>query len=222
MIPFDPSSREIYREYKKLKNTRISLNQKILDTSLADDAVEKSMQLLGIDREEKGKSNPVIRFDTEGENEALLDFMIHEYRTENINAVERFDAVHKNKSAMERKVIKAYLSSYTSLFRVSAITRENHSVFLEDILNSKTHIQLIDIGLSESGFPGLFLFLRLVPMKNFHISSGMFFMFQKEQEVILNVYKEIAGKTNIECKAMKRFIDFFKTNKICGTPIRYQ
>ena len=179
--------------------------------------------MLGVDTEKKDSPRKIVILDDGNEIAILKDLMIHEALTENINAVERFDASHKNKSAIERKLIKAYLSSYTSLFRIITIKRADNSIFLEDVLNPpRTNIKLIDVGFSESGHPDLLLFLRLVPFQDFNISSGVSFLFQEKQEEILSSYEEVAMQIQVENESMKRFIAFFKINRTHGLPVIFQ
>lgn len=223
MSPFDSTSNAMIKEYKKIRNAGMRLNEKIMETALIPDATGVTAKLLGVDTEKKEPSRKIVVLDDENEIAILKDFMIHEALTENINAVERFDASDKNKSAMERKIIKAYQSSYTSLFRIIAITREDNSVFLEDVLNPpRTNIKLIDVGFSESGHPDLLLFLRLVPFQSFHMTSGVSFLFKEKQEEILSSYEEVVKQVQVENESMKRFIAFFKINRTLGLPVIFQ
>lgn len=172
---------ENYKTYRKIGQ---SLKNKIMESYLDHEALMKSATQLGM---VQGKA---IIFDRDDETSVLMDFALHEYRMNNKTYIDVYREKIGWHNKIEEDILTAFRSAYTSLFKIESISKSENMLFLNDLLNKKDNIKLIDIGLSITGIPGLILFFRLVPLKNFNMTSGASFIFPCEWEkYLLNRYK---------------------------------
>ncbi len=206
------------KKYETYRKIGMELNHRIIDSCLDRDVLMKSAKLLGI-----VGGGDIFIFDSEDETSVLMDFALNEYRLNNKNTIEVYREKMDWRNEIERDILDALLSSYTSLFKVTSISESENTLLLDDILNKKGNIKLIDIGFSKSGMPGLLLFIRLVPFKNFNMTSGIAFVFPGELErYLLRRYKKLSKKVKSDSDSIKRFISFFRLNKTDGIEVRYE
>ncbi len=124
---------------------------------------------------------------------------------------------------MEKEILDALLLSYTSLFKVASIFSAENTILLNDILNKKDNIKLTDIALSKTALPGLLMFIRLVPFKDFNITTGICFAFPGgTEEHLLKRYKKLSKKIKSASESIKRFVIFFRLNKTYGIEVRFE
>lgn len=124
-------------------------------------------------------------------------------------------------SEAEKDILAALLSSYTSLFKITSINKS--TLLLEDILNKKGDIPLMDIALSKTAAPGMLLFTRLIPFEDFNMTSGAGFVFPAGlEEYLLRRYKKLSKKVESGNESVKRFVAFYKLSKSSGLEVKYE
>ncbi|RLF33140.1 MAG: hypothetical protein DRN07_03330 [Thermoplasmata archaeon] len=206
----------IIEKYKTYRKIGMELNHKIMDSCLDRDVLMKSARLLGIAR---GKT---LIFDSEDETSVLMDFALNEYRVNNKNTIEIYREKIGWQNEIEKDILDALLSSYTSLFKVTSIYEAENTLLLNDILNKKDNLKLIDIAFSKTAIPGLLLFIRLIPFKDFNMTSGISFAFPGDlEEYLLRRYKKLSKKVKTDSESIKRFISFFRLSKTDGIEVGY-
>jgi hypothetical protein len=204
---------EKYKEYRKVSK---ELNHKIMDKCLDPDVFKKSARLLGAAR------GDILVLDTEDEMNILMDFALREYRANKKTTVEIYQEKIGGENEIEKEILDAFISSYTSLFKIISISKTEKSLTLEDRLNQKENIKIIDRTLSKSAEPGVLVFIRIVPFKDFNMSAGILFAFYGELEKdILKKYKMLSKKLNSNSKSVRRFVAFYKLSKTDGIGVRY-
>ncbi len=202
-------------KYKKYRKTSMQLIDKILDSYINRDIMQYSGELLGI------WDNGVLIFDDENEIDVIMDFVLNEYRINNKNFIEIYRDEVGWRNKREKEILEAFISAYTSLFRIVAISESENTLILHDILNKKYNIKLIDIAFSQTAFPGLLFFIRLVPFKDFNMTSGISFVFPgKLKKYLLREYKRLSKKVKSNNESVRRFVAFFKLNRIYGIETR--
>ena len=207
----------IIEKYETYRKIGMELNHKIIDTCLDRDVLMKSARLLGIVR------GGTLIFDSEDETSVLMDFALNEYRVNNKKTIEIYREKIGWQNEIEKDILDALLSSYTSLFKVTSISEAENTLLLNDILNKKDNIKLIDIAFSKTAILGLLLFIRLIPFKDFNMTSGVSFVFPGDlEEYLLRRYKKLSKKVKSDSDSIKRFISFFRLNKIDGIEVRYE
>ena len=207
----------LMKKYKTYRKIGKELNHKIMDACLDRDVLMRSARLLGIAR------GDTFVFDSEDETSVLMDFALNEYRVNNKNTIEIYREKVGWQNEIEKDILDALLSSYTSLFKVTSIFEAENALLLNDILNKKDNIKLIDIAFSKTAIPGLLLFIRLVPFKDFNMTSGVSFVFPSDlEEYLLRRYKKLSKKVKSDSDSIKRFISFFRLNKTDGIKVRYR
>ncbi len=204
---------EKYKEYRKISK---ELNNKIMDTCLDPDVFKKSARLLGAAR------GDVLILDDEDELNILMDFALREYKVNKQTTVELYREKVGWENEIEKEILDAFISSYTSLFKITSISKAEKSLILEDILNKKDNIKIIDRALSKSAESGLLVFIRIVPFKDFNMSAGILFAFYGELEKdILKKYKVLSKKVRSDNESIKRFVSFYKLSKTDGIEVKY-
>ncbi|MBU2443944.1 MAG: hypothetical protein KJ666_00015 [Bacteroidetes bacterium] len=205
---------EKYKTYRKFGR---ELNHKIIDSCLDHEVFMRSARLLGIVHRD------ALVFDSKDETSILMDFALNEYRVNNMNTIEIYHEKIGGQNEIERDILNALLSSYTSLFKITSISEPENTLLLNDILNKKDNIMLTDIALSKTAIPGFLLFIRLVQLKDFNTTSGVSFVFPGNLEnYLLMRYKKLSKKVKSDSDSIKRFISFFRLNKTDGIKVRYE
>ena len=190
---------------------------KVMNASLSRDALGRSAKLLGI------SSGGVFVFDSEEEMAVLMDFALNDYRIGGKNAIELYSATKGSANEIERELLAGYASARTSLFRIISTSKADNSLLLRDLLNDRGDVQLTDTNLSRTTVPGFLLFLRVVPLRDFNMTSGFMFAFPGHLESrLLAGYRRPAKKREPRDEAQRRFIRFLKAYRDHGIETRFE
>ncbi|KCZ71286.1 hypothetical protein ANME2D_02488 [Candidatus Methanoperedens nitroreducens] len=212
----EKTTKGIIEEYKEYRKISKELNHKIIDTCLDPDVFIKAARLLGAAR------GDTLILDNEDELNILMDFALREYKVNKQNTVEIYREKIGWENDIEKEILDAFISSYTSLFKIISISRAEKSLILEDILNKKGDIKIIDLSLSKTAVPGFLVFIRIIPFKDFNMSAGILFAFYGELEkYLLKKYKLLSKKVKSDSDSVKRFVSFYKLSKTDGIEVRY-
>ena len=212
----EKGDKNLVKRYKMYRKANTELNHKVMESCLESDVMMKSAKLLGIAR------GDTLVLDSMDETNVLMDFALNEYKTEGKNAIEIYRET-ANYNEVERDILNALLSSYTSLFEVISVSKAENLLVLNDLMNRRENIKLRDIALSESAIPGLLLFIRLVSFTDFNMTSGILFAFAPNLKGYLHrKHKKLSKKIEADSDSMKRFISFFKLSKTDGLEVKYE
>jgi hypothetical protein len=159
-----PQQQDPVERYKHYRQVGLKLNL-LLVKQLPKIATEECGKKLGI-----FKAGTLI-LNNEDEIAILYDYALHHYRRAEKTVIERYlEQTPPAPESDEAMFLQAMLTARYSLFRVEGIGRGSH-IILRDILANDT-VDLIDIGLSQTGMPGRILVGRILPMGDFYMSSG--------------------------------------------------
>ena len=188
----------------------MAINSKLMKY-VSKDMMNNAVKLLGI----RMQGNTIL-FDSEEETSYLMNFLLFDYKVNGKNTVQIHQESHGANTETENEVINSMRSSYSSLFEVTS-TR-GFTVRLRDLfVTSDKPIKLIDVAFSMTASPGTVLFVRLIPVDDCYMTSGVSFIFRKEiKQYLLRRYRKISKKIETSDQDMKRYISFFKLNKECG------
>lgn len=190
---------------------------KVIKASLSRDTLDRSAKLLGISR------SGVFVFDSEEEMAVLFDFALNDCRTGSKNAIELYNETKGSANEVEKEILAGHASAYTSLFRILSISKADSALLLRDLLNDRDDVSLTDINLSRTAVPGFLLFLRVVPLRDFNITSGFMFAFRGQLESrLLAGYKRPAKKSEPRDDAQRRFVHFLKAYRAHGIETRFE
>jgi len=201
----------IIEKYMKMREAGKALVHKMMDASVSKDMLNHSAKLLGIRMQ-----GDTLLFDSEEETSYLMNFVLFDYKVNGKNAVQTYRETHRNQDKIENGIIDSMLSSYTSLFEVTSI--RGFTAGLKDLFRTAYEpIKLVDIAFSVTATPGTLTFIRLVPIGDCYMTSGVSFIFRKElKQYLLRRYRKISRKIETGDEDLKRYISFFKLNKECG------
>jgi hypothetical protein len=160
----DDRKEELLDRYGQLRKAGIALNTK-LARQVPKAAVPECGKKLGL-----FKAGTLI-FNNDDEVGILYDYCFHHYRRAGKNVIERYlEQFPPAPDSVETILLQAMLKSRYSVFRVEEIN-PHMGAALRDLITDET-LNLMDIGLSETGSPGIILVGRILPLEDFHISSG--------------------------------------------------
>ena len=195
----------------------MDLNHKIIRTTLRKEHFLEAGRRLGILRE------GILVFRNEDETSVLMDFALNDLKTDDKTVVQMYRDKTGGLKDIEKEILSALISSYTSLFRVDSISASDNILYLSDLLNNRTDIGLIDVGLSQSAIPGILLFIRLVPFKSVFMTSGISYVFCPAlEETLLRKYKKFSKRVDVIRDPAERFLFFFKENEVHGMDVRFE
>ena len=152
-----------------------------------------------------------------------MDFALNDLKTDDKTVLQMYRDKTGGPKDIEKEILSALISSYTSLFRVDSISASDNILYLSDLLNNRTDIGLIDVGLSQSAIPGILLFIRLVPFKSIFMTSGISFIFRPDLgNTLLRQYKKFSKRVDVIKDPAERFLFFFKKNEVHGIDVRFE
>ncbi|MDD5033582.1 MAG: hypothetical protein PHE55_02390 [Methylococcaceae bacterium] len=161
---FKKKTDEVLERYQALRKIGRELNLSLVK-QLPKAAVPECGKKLGLI-----KAGTLI-LNNDDEIAILYDYCLHHYRRASKNAIERhLEQSQPPADSAEMLVLQAMVNSYHGVFRVEKIL-PNRGAILHDQMRDR-QISLMDIGLSETGMPGIILTGRILPFADFHMSSG--------------------------------------------------
>jgi hypothetical protein len=206
------------KTYRKYRKVGMQLHQKMMKACLDEQVIRGSGKLLGIFQ------GDTLVVESEEETNAFMDFSFHEYLVGGKTVTQIYQETIGGENQDEKEILVNWLKSYTSLFKVVDVLKDEKQLVLVDLFSSEeVEIRLFDVSFSQSVLPGLLLFTRLVPFQDVHITSGIAFAFQEATEKILfKKYKAMSQKVKSEVESIQRFVTFFKLNRSHGMDVIYQ
>jgi hypothetical protein len=165
------------------------------------------------------KGNVVIK--ERQQSDYLYDFVLHENINNQYTMVEKYKANYTGEDEMKTKVLEAFLSSYTSLFKIVAITPETSTLELQDLLNpDRENIIVTDLNFSKSAKVDMLISSRIFTYDDLAMFSGSSFLFKGEHENFIQTkFKKLIKKIPLENESAKRFIAFYQLNQTDGVSI---
>jgi hypothetical protein len=157
--------------YHAYRTAAKALNQQIMD-ALVDRAA-----LMGAARGLDIARGDTIVFESEAEMNVLMDYALYESRVHGQSLVQGCREQTALLSPMQRALLDAMCQSYTSLFRIADIGRDDHTNMLVDVLDQRKQTPLVDILFSRTAEPGMLLFSRVVPLAEMNMTAGIAFVF---------------------------------------------
>jgi len=194
--------------YKIYKEKQQKLHAKILKNISKTDKLRKGYDILGV-----LKGNEVI-LSTQEEAAVAFDFNIYEKIEDNKNAVDLYIENSNAEDEVESELLKHMTDANTSLYKVQSVNKEEHTLILEDLFNIKEQVTIIDTELAETCTIDSMIFLRIIKLDKFNISSGMSMVFNaNHKDYLLRKIKKNSKKIAIEDEVIKKFISFFQLNR---------
>ena len=157
---------ELLSRYKRLREVGRNLNSHLV-TLVPKAALLECGKKLGL---VQGKT---LALDNEEELSILFDYCLYNYRRGGKNIIERYLETSPTLATEDEMILlKAKLNSYYSLFSVEEV-HQGRGATLRDILRDKT-LLLMDLGIGTSAIPGMLFAGRVIPLADFHMTTGTF------------------------------------------------
>jgi hypothetical protein len=206
----------LIRTYRRYRRTGEKLASKLVEHSVPTQLLRKAARLLGL--EENGR----IVLDPEREGTVLIDFAIYDVKLDGKNAIAHYREEVGADNPDEEQMLDAWSNAYTSLFQIQDIDRDSSILYLKDALGSSPEANLLDESLSNSAFPGMFLFTRLVQMPEFYMTTGNSFAFlEAKEKQIQRRYKALMERTKSNDEDICRYVAFFKLSQTDGIDVAH-
>lgn len=175
------------RAYQSLRQTGKEFCGKLLKV-IPKDVFVSTAQELGL-----WKSGILVG--DEGDTDILADRMIYDRRWDGRSCVEHFEgeSAGMGLSEMEDRFLAAMKTARFSLFTVRETHPGSHSVLSDRLAEIRSGqpqptLALIDLGLSQTGVPGMLLATRLLTGDGFYMTSGVSFPFTGDRERAIVAY----------------------------------
>lgn len=207
----------LFNKYLEYREAERDLVRRIVEAHHREGMTVAAGNALGLVKDD------TVQCKFRGEWEATLDFMLNDYRTEGKTMVEHYREHAQPGSEIEKEVLEALLSSYTSLFRIEAVDGKRKTISWLDLLNDETRTTVIDPDSLEEiaplpAEPGLLSFFRLVPFADFSMIIGFPFFFQPgSEQKILEKYRRVKDTLPPADESITRFAAFIRINRSDGT-----
>jgi hypothetical protein len=180
---------ELLNRYKQLRERGRALNHLLVE-QLPKAAIHECAKKLGL------LKGATLVLGNEDELSVLFDYCLYTHRRGGKNVIDRYlETSPPPATSDEMLLLKAMSNSYYSLFLVEDV-QTGKGATLRDLLRDKT-LFLMDIGMGQSAVPGLMFAGRVLPLADFHMSSGAVIPLQGEgvrQEVMLILKKFLQHK----------------------------
>ncbi|RSL30565.1 tetratricopeptide repeat protein [Salibacterium salarium] len=158
------------------------------------------------------------------DRDVMTDFAIYEYDWNGEKAVQKYKQDHEE--ADERlQILEAADNAWSSLFQVKDASKIDGTVLLEDLIYGMD-IEMIDNHFSATvDSHELLLYTRILPFSTFNITSGISFLFGKDDApYLLNQWEKQKEKTEPENRSaycFKKFYQLYKRADL-GLPLDFQ
>lgn len=199
----------LVERYKRYRGAGQKLNHKIIDAMMTEAVLATAADQLGV---RESKKRLVLRDADEGD--VLMDFALYEVPVEGKNLVTRYAEKVGGKSRTERDLLIAMGVARTSLFQVTTVRPLTCQLELEELIEPKRTLKLIDISLSQSVDQGYIFFFRLLELTEFAMTSGIGLPFPPKMEDEL--IQEWENRN-----AAERFVKCFELSKRSGISMGY-
>lgn len=128
----------------------------------------------------------IIEFDGEEELDVLMDYAIYERNKKGVKLVNVFHNSNAELSKDEKELLQGQANNFSSLFEVVSTDKRSFTLQLKDVLHKdQPEYTMMDIGFSQTAPAGLFVFTRLIPIRDVHVSSGQMFGYRPEAGPLL-------------------------------------
>lgn len=211
------------RAYQSLRQTGKEFCGKLLQV-IPKDVLVSTAQELGL-----WKSGVLVG--EEGDTDILADRMIYDRRWDGRGCVEHFEAKNAGMglSESEGRFLAAMKTARFSLFTIRETHPGSRAVLsdrLAEIRSGQAQpvLELTDLGLSETGFPGMLLATRVLLADDFNMTSGVSFPFTADREKAIMAYlreKEFGYRKKRLDLAENYSLYFFRLHRRFGIEVAY-
>lgn len=210
------SDEKTLRMYQHYREVGKKLNSRIIDAFLSMDRstlIQAARELGAM------KSNRIV-LDEEDEGSFLMDYLVHEVRRNQRNAVEYFMATQSH-SDEEGILLEVYLNQYVSLFQIAQVNPGRQRLLLNDLLTPERTVEVMDINLSKTATPGHLIFLSVHPFPHFNSNSGTMRAFDiEDKEYLLERWQRVLKHLKPEQVSGRCRVFFYKEALRIGLPMR--
>ena len=207
----------IIRKYIESRNTGREFFKKIYDKDLVPISLtNRGGRLLKLIK------NGIYLFDSEEDMTIIQEFIINNLKQDGKKVPEIYRDKFGADSDLEAEFLEGLIEySHTSLFEIVDIDRENFTIHLVDLLDENEPYSYIDLNLSQSTIIGTLIFLRIVELSEFNVSTGCGFPFPPAfKKHYRKEAKKIQRSIKTKNKEARRFITFYFLHKKFGIEFR--
>lgn len=160
-------------------------------------------------------------FEKEMDTETLMDFMVFEKMTQKAPSFIRYAESEPELNDLQQENMNGIISNYSSLFEAKYIDSINNTLILEDLLDLDNEYLLMDIGLSQTAKIGYVFYMRLIPIRDINMTSGMSFIFENSfKDKLLAAISLAKFKKRRKLTSTEMFILIHEKNRLYGMETR--
>lgn len=190
--------------YRTLRNMGKDLTTKIFSTLNKDEFTASAKALGWVER-------GAIVFPSMTGVDILTDYCLYEFRVQDKNTLERFHASHLIIDEDEKVLLNAMINSQNSFFEVVGSDEKMGEVQVIDLLQDNNPKVLTDFGMSRSLLKGSLIYIRVITLPDFSMTSGVSFPFSPQfRKQLLTGYDLEKFKKRGKMSSRDKFMFFLK------------
>lgn len=199
----------ISKRYQTEKQLERNLRSRIINTPFTKKVFEKAKNLLGI----KGDA---LRFVDINEPFLFADFSLYEVKKKGMTPIGYYKKSRSRTRENEKIVLRAMLSSHTSLFEIKD-RKEKNLVMLEDIIGPLGKVWVMEEKFADLDKQHFIIFTRLLPFPKFHITSGILMLFfREERKEVIQKAKNLQNHITQGPESQRKYVAYYMLNRHHG------
>ncbi len=207
--------------YKRLRATGRELVPKILKAT-RDSGHDMLKAARKITLPVQGRT---LIFDDETDQNALMDFFIHEFRAGGRRVVDCCDPEAMGLSPDERDLLEAHRHARASLFAVESVDGRNAQLRLRDLLEPQApEVMLSDLSMSSipEAAGELLIYTRVLACQGIEMGAGSFFGFSaRHRDRLLEAHAARMESVTPGERSERTFIFFYQRHRDFGEAQAY-
>ncbi|NEW84595.1 MAG: hypothetical protein GZ094_19815 [Mariniphaga sp.] len=165
----------------------------------------------------------IMVFEKEMDIETMMDFIVFEKMTQNAPAFKRYFDINLELNDLQHENRTGMLNFYSSLFELKHIDLNNNTLVLKDLIDSDKEYLLMDVGMSQTASIGYIFYMRLIPIRDINMTSGLSFAFQNRfKDKLLSAFSLAKIKKRRKLTSAEMFLLIHEKNRQYGLDTRVE
>lgn len=212
-----PSDSDILQRYRQTRELGIKLSNEILSHY-------KESILFNVLKEMELLHGNAVKMDSEEETDSIMNYSIYEYTSKGKTTLKRYiDEVGAPEGSLEAEILRAKLNSTVGFYKIIRLQPTESTLTLRPLQQKNApDVVLTETGLSRSALKGTLLYVRIIDMGDFSMTSGVSFPFPERNETyVLRNYESQGRKFKAATASARNYLGVKKLSKTHGIEVRH-
>ncbi|MGE5576082.1 MAG: hypothetical protein ACM3TT_02660 [Syntrophothermus sp.] len=165
VTPLSSAGVPILEDYRKVRERQQQLFSSARDELFRDEIRQaaKALKILGPDG--------VVIFEDEAESDLLIDYALFEVKRHGKSIIQHFMRNRPPMEEIDAHIYRSFEQSFVSVFQIKEIGSD--AILIQDLMDpGNNEMYLADFGLMATGWPGLIVYARALPLQRYIMFSG--------------------------------------------------